>query len=230
MSGFFGVLDPEGAAVVDVLAATSRVPFRSRPNCHPVPGGVLGWFEEPFAEETSVSLEGERFVLVDGRVDGFLKTPTAPHPSDPAAALLADVLHRGSSALSDVAGNFALARFDASRGELFLVRDAIGSRPIYWARRGPRFAFASDPEFLFGLGMATRALQDDFVEAFLRLESLRPGRTAFQDIRCVRNGSWLRVGETGIEAGRWFRPEDIAPVYDSVEEGADALRQQLPVV
>src|SRR3954452_18899718 len=101
MSGLFGVLDPGGPAVADVLAAAAAVPFRSRPACHPVPGGVLGWFEDPFPEETSVSIEEQRIVLVDGRVDGFLDTPTDPCPSDPAAALLADVLDRGQWALSD---------------------------------------------------------------------------------------------------------------------------------
>src|SRR5690242_11221704 len=48
-----------------------------------------------------------------------------------------DVLHR-------LRGMFAIGIWDAQRRALWLARDRIGIKPLYWTRRADRFSFASE--------------------------------------------------------------------------------------
>ena len=47
---------------------------------------------------------------------------------------------------------------DLVSGTLLLVRDHVGARPLFWARRAGRFGFACDPKILIALGLATGQL------------------------------------------------------------------------
>lgn len=58
------------------------------------------------------------------------------------------VLHlfeeRGPSALDLLVGMFALAIWDGTTGRLFLARDRLGIKPLYYAQRGETLLFASE--------------------------------------------------------------------------------------
>jgi asparagine synthase (glutamine-hydrolysing) len=62
---------------------------------------------------------------------------------------------KGPECLSDFAAEFALVFADPTSGALVLARDAFGLHPLYFARRGRRLAFASDPDVLVALEVAS---------------------------------------------------------------------------
>lgn len=230
MSGIFGIVDPRGVTEADLLQATAQVPFRAEPRYVHLDRITLGWFDEPFPEEISLDQTGDITTLVEGRVDGSVRDPMSDPPSAPAAAFLAAQLHGGLTRLQEVAANFALASADQGAGTLLLARDAFGTRPLYWARRGERFAFSSDPEFLIRLGVASSELDPRVMTVYLRLESLPRWRTAFRDVARVPNGHWLRLVDNELDYGRWFRPEETGVSYRTVEEASEDMARLLPIV
>ena len=103
------------------------------------------------------------------------------------------------------------------------MRDAFGLRPLYYARKGRRFGFASDARVLRDLGLASADLDDAAIAAYLARFGVHRGRTGFSDIRCVPPGSWVQVdGEGRWKEGRWFHPERLLGEPLSGEEAVQA--------
>lgn len=91
----------------------------------------------------------------------------------------------GAAALQKLVGMFAFAVWEPDRRRLFLARDRLGKKPLYYFHDGRRFAFASEikallalPEVADGLAMDPLALSD-----FLSLGYIQTPKTAFATIR-----------------------------------------------
>jgi asparagine synthase (glutamine-hydrolysing) len=226
MSGIFGVVDPSGPDGRMVSSAARQASFRGHP---------LVWVSGPVAlgvyardGDAAVLARTERaFTVADARVDAVSGVPASR--SQAGVWLLDAILSRtGPEGLAGVAGDFALARWDAEQGRLTLSRDAFGLRPLTWARRGRRLGFASDPEVLVRLGLASGELDRGAVAGYLALRELGGERTAFEGVRRVLGGRWLSFDLAGrVGEGRWFRPEDVAPERRSAEEAAEELAAAL---
>jgi len=62
--------------------------------------------------------------------------------------LLAMYARYGAESLRSLNGIFAFAVWDAERGELFLARDRLGIKPLYYAQEQDVLYFASEPKAL----------------------------------------------------------------------------------
>lgn len=62
--------------------------------------------------------------------------------------LLAMYAHYGEGMLERLNGIFALAVWDDARGRLFMARDRMGVKPLYWARHDGSLLFASEAKAL----------------------------------------------------------------------------------
>ena len=90
-------------------------------------------------------------------------------------------------------GMFAFAVWDRAGRSLFLVRDRIGIKPLYYSIDSRRFLFASEltglrahPEFTF-------SIDRDAVEAFLALDYIPAPFSIYREVRKLAPGSVLRV-------------------------------------
>lgn len=224
MSGIFGLFDPAGPDVEALREAAARVTYRGRPVIHARPPVALGTFVRDGEEAGFIETEHGAFVA-DARVDATLSGTVAERLArrHSGAALLEAVLAaRGPTALAELAADFALARFDAAAETLTLSRDAFGLRPIFWAERDSRVAFACDPAILVALGFATGELHRPTVASYLALRDFGGEQTAFVGIHRVLGGRWIRFGRR--EVGRWFRPEDVPEERATPDEFAESLR------
>src|SRR3954453_9937268 len=59
----------------------------------------------------------------------------------------------GEECLTRFRGMFALALWDANRHLLFIPRDPMGKKPLYYAQSGAYFLFASEVRTLLGSGL-----------------------------------------------------------------------------
>src|SRR5687768_1850089 len=132
-------------------------------------------------------------------------------------------------------GMFAFALWDASRRELFVARDHLGIKPLYYVDLGTRILFASEIKALLQDGACPRELD---VEALSELFTFRyvpsPG-TLFKKIYKLPPGHWMTVSTRGIETRRfwdWIPREqtersegELVEEYQALLE--DAVRLQL---
>ncbi len=64
-------------------------------------------------------------------------------------------------------GNFAIAIFDQIEGKLFLARDRIGVKPLYWFHHQNHFIFASELKSILYTGSVPLSLSPDALSAYL---------------------------------------------------------------
>jgi asparagine synthase (glutamine-hydrolysing) len=96
----------------------------------------------------------------------------------------------GLESVKKLTGMFAFAIWDSNIRKLFLVRDRLGIKPLYYWHRGNTFAFASEPKALIALPFITKkidygALFQYFLYGYVQgrhsiwdgIQRLLPGRT-----------------------------------------------------
>ena len=113
--------------------------------------------------------------------EGVLRSlgePVASGASD-GAALSAVLAWRGPDGLAGVRGMFAAARYDAARGRLLLVRDALGKKPLYYRRTCQGWAFASTLAALRAVSGPMR-LRPEAVTEYLVYRSVGGHHSAFR--------------------------------------------------
>jgi len=115
----------------------------------------------------------------------------------------------GPACLSRLNGDFAVAIWDQQERELFLARDRFGVRPLYLADLpGGGLGFASEIKALLRVPGARRELDPvGVVDCFVSWSTL-PDRSAFEGVRELAPGTYLRLREGGERVLRtWWRAQ-----------------------
>jgi asparagine synthase (glutamine-hydrolysing) len=108
-------------------------------------------------------------------------------------------------------GMFAVGIWDAKRKELWLIRDRIGVKPLYWASRDGLLTFASEIKALLEVPGTPRAVDEAALWHYLTFLCVPAPRTLFQGISKLAAGHWLRCDASGnVELRRWWYPWDAA--------------------
>ena len=71
--------------------------------------------------------------------------------------LLKGYIKHGSNILSKLRGQFAFAIYDRENNELFLARDRVGIKPVYYLTAKNNFIFSSELKAIENLGLVNRA-------------------------------------------------------------------------
>src|SRR5215813_1913248 len=124
--------------------------------------------------------------------------------------------------LARLNGMFAFALWDSKERKLFLVRDRVGIKPLYYSlsqkpdREGgpPSFAFASEVKSIRATGLVKTDLDTDSLHQFLTFLWVPDPNTLFREIKTVPPGNLLEWHEGQIRIRQWW---DIS--FDEIEEG-----------
>jgi asparagine synthase (glutamine-hydrolysing) len=130
-------------------------------------------------------------------------------------------------------GMFAFAIHDRGSDELFLARDRLGKKPLYYSRTGGRFLFASEIKALLEAPEVSRQISPRTVGEYMVYGSSVGENTIFEGIRKLPPAHRMRVNtdrpEDGPEAeAYWAFPPDPEPGIDVegwLEELDHALRE-----
>src|ERR1044071_5826176 len=109
------------------------------------------------------SADGRWVLCFSGRLDNLaeLRASLAAAGRDPAgpgepAAVLAAFLAWGEGAVRRLRGDFAFALADQSCGSVYLARDPLGGRTLYWSRWADSLLVASQVKSLVATGQPVR--------------------------------------------------------------------------
>jgi asparagine synthase (glutamine-hydrolysing) len=134
----------------------------------------------------------------------------------------------GERCVEHLQGMFAFAVWDWPRGRLFLARDRLGIKPLYYACTQDEILFASEIKALLAAGVRP-ALDQAVLPEFLAAGFNAGPETFFRGVRKLLPGrtlSWS-PGE-GIAVRRYWRlPQALDDGPRTLEESADEVRMRL---
>ncbi|MBM3457517.1 MAG: hypothetical protein FJX77_03135, partial [Armatimonadetes bacterium] len=124
-----------------------------------------------------------------------------PETSPP--GLVAELYRRdGLAGLSRLRGMFTLALGDRTRRRLYLLRDGVGARTLYLARRGDRCWFSSRLAILPRCPGISARLSLEALRAYLVFAYVPGEMTMWQDVQELRPGTALLLPE-GRRVALW---------------------------
>jgi asparagine synthase (glutamine-hydrolysing) len=111
-------------------------------------------------------------------------------------------LRDGISFLSKLNGMFAIAILDKNIGKMYVARDRIGEKPLYFCKNNKVLYFASEIKSLPKEFKKTISL--DSINAFLRLNYVPAPLTAFKGVNHVMPGCYLEITDSEVAEIRWW--------------------------
>lgn len=142
----------------------------------------------------------------------------------------------GASCLNQFNGQFAFCIWDKNKKELFLARDRVGIRPLfYWTKNGA-FAFCSEIKGLFSLDQIDRSLNPESLSQIFTFWTTVTPNTPFKDILELQPGHCMFVNAKGIKVKQYWslnfptnKQTYSAGLSDSIEELHELLHDAVKI-
>lgn len=144
----------------------------------------------------------------------------------------------GPDCLLRINGMFAFAVVDTKTRKLFLARDRFGVKPLYIARSGRAFLFASEVKAILAHGAVKPQLDVDGLGEYMAFQNFLGAQTLFKNVQLLPAGTLFTLDlNTGVETRRQYwdfefqEPTDMGNrselVHELIARFEEAVTRQL---
>lgn len=118
--------------------------------------------------------------------------------------VLAAYLQWGEKSLDRLKGMFAFAIWDKSNRKLFIARDRLGVKPLYYYISGDHFIFASEIRAILNSGLVPRKINRNALTDYFLYQSFQSPHTIVEGIKELPAGYFINVSDqTAHPAPYW---------------------------
>ncbi len=111
----------------------------------------------------------------------------------------------GESCLQLLRGMFAFAIYDTDHDSLFLARDKVGVKPLYFFHEGSIFAFASRPSAVIKLiGSEQNETETSVIHSYLHLGYVPGWNSIYSGVKKLLPGSYLTFKNKKINISKYW--------------------------
>jgi asparagine synthase (glutamine-hydrolysing) len=112
--------------------------------------------------------------------------------------------HWGERCLHEFRGMFAFALWDAQRHRVFVARDPMGIKPMYFYQSDRYFMFSSEVRTLLGTGLVPRVIDCSGLLNYLTFGSLYDPNTLVEGVSALRPGCYLIWEEGQVKQEQYW--------------------------
>ena len=135
----------------------------------------------------------------------------------------------GEKCLEEFRGMFAFAIWDAQRHRLFVARDPMGIKPLYYYQSDHYFIFSSEVRTLLGTGLVPRAIDSAGLVNYLTFGSLYDPNTLVEGVSSLPPGCHLTWEKGQLKLEQYWDLVDRNPGerYDHAPGPSAEKREEL---
>ncbi|MBK8563708.1 MAG: asparagine synthase (glutamine-hydrolyzing) [Saprospiraceae bacterium] len=116
-------------------------------------------------------------------------------------------IERGKAMLNSLNGMFAFAIWDSIENSLFIARDRIGIKPLYYSIDNDTFFFASEQKAILSAGV-NEALNQDYFQELLLFKYIAGQQTIFKHIQRLLPGHCITIKDSKVNITQWWNLSD----------------------
>lgn len=124
--------------------------------------------------------------------------------------LLAGLATKGISFVNDCNGMFAFALWDHQAEELFLCRDRMGIKPLYYLRQDHEILFSSEIRSLISAMGEKPALNHRALPEYLRYQTVHGPTTILEGVFALPAGSYMKITDNEQEIKHYWKLAESA--------------------
>ena len=218
MCGICGIFDPDGVSREDIQLMAQEIAHR-------------GPDDQGFYVNGRIGLGNRRLSIIDlagghqpiGNEDGTVQIafngeiynhPTLRqelqqkghvfHTSSDTEVIVHLYEEYGEQCVERLQGMFAFAIWDGRHQKLLLARDHLGQKPLFYAREGDTFLFASEIKGVLAASRTKPAIDYESVHHYLSLRFIPPPHTMLQHIKKLPPAHILVLQNGEISISRYW--------------------------
>ena len=187
-----------------------------------------------FNEDRSlcIILNGEIYNFAELRID-LEKSGHSFYSKTDTEVVLHLYEERKEKCLELLNGIFAFAIWDIKRGELFLARDRIGVKPLYYYFKDNKFIFSSEIKAILEHDIK-REIDLDALNHYFRLMYVPAPLTMFKNIYKLPQAHWLKLSSrvlgSKLETGKYWDAKEFKNIKSKeeiIEKIQDLMRKSV---
>ena len=191
----------------------------------------------PLGHQPMHSQDGRISVVFNGEIYNFLelKEEMKDYPfksSCDTEVIIAAYLKWGIDMVDHIHGMFAIALYDRRSEDIYLIRDRIGKKPLfYWLENG-NMVFASELKPIMKCPGFKGEIRQDLLSRFLYQQYITAPDTIFKDVYKLEAGGILKFHLGEIKKWKYWDIRDVyhkmaADPVTSYEEAKEGLKGRL---
>ncbi|PID91172.1 MAG: asparagine synthase (glutamine-hydrolyzing) [Bacteroidetes bacterium] len=178
--------------------------------------------------------DGRYWIAYNGEVFNYLELRAeleslghAFRTNSDTEVLLRLFVQYGEACLGKLNGQFAFAVWDSEEKELFLARDRMGIRPLFYADTEEGLVFASEIKCIFASGAVEAELDPEALNAVFTFWSVPTPGSVFKGIRELSPGHFLKVNASGIRMEAYWELSYDEAMDEPTPGGLNRLQEEL---
>jgi asparagine synthase (glutamine-hydrolysing) len=128
--------------------------------------------------------------------------------------ILAAYIKWGPDCLQYFRGMFTIVIWDREQKEIFLARDRMGVKPLYYYLDKEMLIFASETRAMMETGLIKRKINRQALRDYFSFQSVAYPLSLIEGIQQLKAGSWMRISKGKTEIQTYWNVTDNAVDFD----------------
>ncbi|MBS1659718.1 MAG: asparagine synthase (glutamine-hydrolyzing) [Bacteroidetes bacterium] len=182
------------------------------------------------ANQPFVDASGRYMMVFNGEMYNYqeVKAMLPEYPfrtTSDTEALLAAYIKWGADCIRHFRGMFAFAVWDREEKQLFMARDRMGVKPLYYYLDDNYLIFSSEVRSILATGLVEKKISQPALVEYFSYQSISHPWSAIEGIRQLEAGTWMRIGRKYVESGRYW---DVTSACSDVDTSdATAVKKHI---
>lgn len=154
-------------------------------------------------DEFIITYNGELYNYLELKKELF-EYPFKTHTDT--EVVLAAYIKWGKACLEKFNGMFAFAIWDKINQKLFIARDRLGIKPLYYHHSDDVFLFSSEIRPILKSGLVSKTLNRSGLSTYLNYQTIYGPQTILNEIKYLESGHYLEFANNSISVQKYWSP------------------------